>query len=344
MNEKIKKFYDKNYKKILIISLILLIISISIILHTYFTTGDFIHRDVSLTGGTTITVMSNLSYLQVQKDLSKQFSGIEVRSLSDNTGKQTHLVIVSSQSYDKIIPALETYLGYKLDDKNSSIESTGSNLSQNFYKQLIIAVLIAFFWMAAVVFIIFAKKWKIKILAIILNILLGIFMGKLFLSLNLYLSLIILLVFIAIIVFIYIKYSMPSFAVMSCAFADIIMTLAIVDLIGMKISGAGIVAFLMLIGYSVDTDILLTTRVLRRKDTSVNHEILGSFKTGITMSLTSIVAVAVALFIVYSYQTALNQIFTILIIGLFFDIFNTWITNTSLIKWFVEKKSAGVKI
>jgi len=25
-------------------------------------------------------------------------------------------------------------------------------------------------------------------------------------------------------------------------------------------------------------------------------------------------------------------------IGLFFDIFNTWVTNASMLKWYVEKK------
>lgn len=344
MKQKINEFYNKNYKKILIIPVIILIISLSIIAYTYFTTGDFIHRDVSLTGGTTISIFSSSSALDLQKAILSQVPDIEVRSLSDNTGKQTQLVIVTSESPDKIIPILENYLGYKLTDQNSSIESTGSNLSKDFYRQLLIAVLIAFFWMAAVVFIIFTPKWKERIIAIILNVLLGIFMGKFFLTLNVYLSSIILLAFVITLIFIYIKYSTPSFAVMSCAFADIIMTLAVIDIIGMKISGAGIVAFLMLIGYSVDTDILLTTRVLKRRGTTVNSEIFSSFKTGITMTLTAIAAIAVALIFVYSYHTALNQIFTILLIGLSFDLLNTWVTNTSLIKWFVESKSAGIKI
>jgi len=344
MKEKIKQSYDRNYKKILVIPLIMLILSLSIIAYTYFKTGDFLRRDVSLTGGTTITVVSSLSHSEVQQALSKQFSDIEVSSLSDNTGKQTHLIIITSATKEQIVPALEAYLGHPLDltgNGKDSVESTGSNLSQEFYRQLILTVIIAFFWMAAVVFIIFTHKWKIRILAVILNILFGIFLGKIFLALNLYISLAILLAFAIVLIFIYIKYSIPSFAVMSCAFADIIMTLAIVDLIGMKISGAGIVAFLMLIGYSVDTDILLTTRVLRRKGTSVNHEILGAFKTGATMTLTAIAAVAVALIFVYSFQTALNQIFTILIIGLILDLFNTWVTNTSLIKWFAEKPAGS---
>jgi preprotein translocase subunit SecF len=96
------------------------------------------------------------------------------------------------------------------------------------------------------------------------------------------------------------------------------------------------VAFLMMIGYSVDTDILLTTRVLKKKH-SINQEMYDAFKTGITMTLTSLVAVATALIVVYNFQSVLNQIFTILLIGLSFDIINTWTANASIIKWYAEK-------
>jgi preprotein translocase subunit SecF len=93
----------------------------------------------------------------------------------------------------------------------------------------------------------------------------------------------------------------------------------------------------MLIGYSVDTDILLTTRLLKRKS-SVNKELHEAFKTGTTMTLTSIIAVATALIVVYSFSTILNQIFIVLLIGLGFDLVNTWLSNASIIKWYVEKQ------
>lgn len=338
MKEKFKNTYDKYYKFSLVLPVLLLIIALVIISGNIIKTGDFLPRDVSLTGGTTITFTSNLSTQEVQEALSDSISNLEVRSISDNTGQQTQLYLITSEPLNTTRSALEKYLGYSLTDKDSSIESTGSSLSKDFYKQLIVAVLIAFFWMAAVVFLIFSHKIKTKILVIILNLLFGIFLGEFFFSLPSFLAYLILIVFGGVLVYIYIKNSIPSFAVMSCAFADILMTLAVVDLIGMKLSAAGIVAFLMLIGYSVDTDILLTTRVLRRKGTSVNHEIWGSFKTGMTMTLTAIASVAVALTFVYSFETSLNQIFIILLIGLFFDMLNTWITNTALIKWFVETK------
>ena len=135
------------------------------------------------------------------------------------------------------------------------------------------------------------------------------------------------------------KTFIPSIAVIFSAFADILMTLVVVDIIGIKLSSAGIVAFLMLIGYSVDTDILLTNRVLKRHEGSLNEKIADSFKTGITMTVTSLFAILSAYFIVSSFSSTLSQIFIILIIGLLFDIVNTWITNVSIIKWYVLRKN-----
>ena len=184
---------------------------------------------------------------------------------------------------------LEEYLGFKLTEKNSSIEFTGSALSQNFYSQLRFAIILAFILMAIVVFIIF-------------------------------------------------RTFIPSLAVIFSAFADITMTLALVNILGIKMSSAGIVALLMLIGYSVDSDILLTTRVLKQRAESLNKRIYSAFKTGITMNLTSIVAIIIVLLIVKSLSPILTQIFTILLIGLVFDIPNTWLVNVGILKLYCKKK------
>jgi preprotein translocase subunit SecF len=143
----------------------------------------------------------------------------------------------------------------------------------------------------------------------------------------------------SVVVFILFRTFVPSTAVVLSAFADILMTLVIVDMTGMKLSSAGIIAFLMLIGYSVDTDILLTNRVLKGTSGSINHRIFGAFKTGITMTIAALVAVLSALIILGSFSTVMSQIFTILAIGLCFDVFNTWVTNASIIKWYATKKN-----
>jgi len=109
-------------------------------------------------------------------------------------------------------------------------------------------------------------------------------------------------------------------------------------MLGIKVSTAGIVAFLMLIGYSVDTDILLTTRMLKRKEGTLNKRIYAAFKTGITMTLTSLLAMLIAFLMVKSFSAVLAQIFLVLVIGLAFDLLNTWITNVSILKWYVEAR------
>jgi len=56
------------------------------------------------------------------------------------------------------------------------------------------------------------------------------------------------------------------------------------------------------------------------------------------MTLTAIAAIAAALIFTHSISNVLNQIFSILLIGLFFDIINTWITNVIILKWYLEER------
>ena len=101
-------------------------------------------------------------------------------------------------------------------------------------------------------------------------------------------------------------------------------------------STAGIVAFLMLIGYSVDTDILLSTKVLKRKEGTVMDRIYGAMRTGLTMTLTTIAAIIVAS--IFTQSEIIRQIMIILLIGLSVDIINTWIQNVGLLRLYLEKK------
>ncbi len=335
--KKFENWYNKNHKKLLIIPAVILFLSLIYIGIFYLQTGSLINRDVSLTGGTTITIFSDTSIQDLESSLIKQFPDIIIRSLSDNKGQQTQIIVTVPNPPEEIKPAIEQALSIQLTEENSSTEFTDSGLSQNFAKQLVIAIILAFFWMAGVVFIIFAKGGKIKFWVIILNIVFGILLGSLFFKYRI-ISFIPVFALMILLIYIYIKHSIPAFAVMLSAFSDIIMTLAVINLLSMKISTAGIVAFLMLIGYSVDTDILLTTRVLKRKE-SINKSIFSAFKTGTTMTITSLIAIATALIVIASFSSVLNQIFIILLIGLGFDLFNTWTSNASIIKWYAESRS-----
>ena len=288
--KKFTEFHDKNYKKLLLIPLILFIFSFVYMGFFYSQNNDFINKDISLTGGTSVTINDkNIVSADLKNYISDKLDSVNIREISDLiTREQIAVIIETKSNEEQTRNVLEDFLGYELNEQNSSFEFTGATLSSSFYKQLLIAILIAFVLMAVVVSIQF-------------------------------------------------KSFIPSIAVIFSAFADLLFTLVLINILGIQISTAGIVALLMLIGYSVDTDILLTNKVLRREGT-VNKKIWNSFKTGITMTIIALCSALIALFVVGPFSSVLNQIFLIMAIGLGFDILNTWLTNVSIIKWYVLHK------
>ena len=290
----IKNFYETQYKKLLIIPFALLLIAIILIGFKFAVTGDFINRDVSLKGGVTVTLPSDrpIDIIQLDNTLSSKFPNIDIATKSINKfGVQTGVIIeadIDIEQTDNLIEEIGNAFNGKLLPQDYSVEIVGPSLGASFFKDLIIAMLIAF-------------------------------------------------VFMALVVFIYFRTLVPSAAVILAAFSDIIITLAIVNLLGFKLSAAGIAAFLMLIGYSVDTDILLSTRVLKRREGTVMDRVYGAFKTGMTMTLTTLIAVIVAITVTQS--EVIRQIMIILFIGLVIDLISTWIQNVGILRLYLERKA-----
>jgi preprotein translocase subunit SecF len=143
------------------------------------------------------------------------------------------------------------------------------------------------------------------------------------------------------VIFLAFRTFVPAGAVVLSAFADMVMTAATMNIIGIPLSLGTVAALLMLIGYSVDSDILLTNRVLKRQG-KLNDKLTGAFTTGIIMTSTTLAATA-ALFIVSWFGSVqiLMEISAVLLIGLVFDILNTWLTNAGILKWYVSK--GGIK-
>jgi preprotein translocase subunit SecF len=141
----------------------------------------------------------------------------------------------------------------------------------------------------------------------------------------------------SIVVFLSFRTFVPSGAVVLSAFADIVMTAATMNLIGIQLSLGTLAALLMLIGYSVDSDILLTNRVLKRQG-KLNEKLSGAFHTGIIMTTTTFAAIA-AMFLVswFGAVQIIYEISAVLLIGLLFDVMNTWLTNVGILKWYVLK-------
>jgi preprotein translocase subunit SecF len=148
-------------------------------------------------------------------------------------------------------------------------------------------------------------------------------------------------IFMSITVFIIFRNVVPSLAVIFAALSDIIIAVGGMSLFGIPLSIASVGALLMLIGYSVDTDILLTTRILKRKEGTVTQRAIEAMKTGLTMAAAAIGSMAalylVVVFMIPAAQT-LADIAAVLIIGLIADIMATWLMNLGILRWYVEAR------
>lgn len=155
-----------------------------------------------------------------------------------------------------------------------------------------------------------------------------------------YWALAIAFIFMSVTVFIIFRNFVPSMAVILAASSDLIIAVGGMSLFGIPLTLASVGALLLLVGYSVDTDILLTTRVLKRRTGTVTERALGTVKTGLTMAAASIGSMA-ALYIVTVFfipsAEVLSDIAAVLIIGLVADILATWFMNLGILRWYVER-------
>ncbi len=289
--EKIKEFYKSNYKKLMIIPIIIFLFSMIYLSYFYAKNNDIMKKDVSLKGGITSTLysQSEINIENLEQYLSKNFPNTNIRKLSEfGTEKQLGIIIeTTSQDEASLKNSLEQYLNVKLTDEIYSVEIIGSTLGESFYQQMLKAIALAFILMAFVVFITFRNF-------------------------------------------------IPSLAVVLAALLDIIEALVITNLLNITISTAGIAAFLLLIGYSIDTDILLTTRVLKRQEGEVFERVFSSIRTGLTMTITTLTALTVGYFV--SNSVIIQEMFIIIIAGLVIDVINTYLMNAPILLLYLEKK------
>ncbi len=149
----------------------------------------------------------------------------------------------------------------------------------------------------------------------------------------------------AVLVFIIFRSVVPSGAVVLSAFSDIVIAATLMNLFGIALSLGTVAALLMLIGYSIDSDILLTTRLLKRRG-KLEDKIKGAMKTGLTMTTTTLAAIFI-LFLVstfaqyvssFSRIDIISDISAVLLLGLATDLMNTWMLNTGILKWYLGRE------
>jgi preprotein translocase subunit SecF len=291
------QFYDKNYKKLLAIPALIILAAVLLLVATFASTGSFFNKDVTLSGGVSVTAVTDFSdVVELDQELSNMFPSqdIGVRRITEFS-KTTGIVVESNMQSEKDIDQLISFLSSRLsiDKDDFSVQKVGSSLGQSFFKQLIMGLGLAFLFMAVTVFGYFritTGKWL----------------------------------------------WLPGTFVVWTVFVDMICVLAVIAVSGINLSVAGLAAFLMLIGYSVDTDILLTTRALKGSEAKVSERIASAAKTGILMTTAGLAAVVAGFF--FAESETIKQIMFVLSVGLVFDLIHTWLTNAGLLRWYLERR------
>ncbi|WP_297467920.1 protein translocase subunit SecF [Thermococcus sp.] len=143
----------------------------------------------------------------------------------------------------------------------------------------------------------------------------------------------------AVVVFLFFRNPVSSLAIIFSALSDMTIAVAMMGVFGIQLTTATIAALLMLIGYTVDSNILLTTKLTKRKEDTIEEAYLSAVSTGFTMSTTTLGA----LFMLWLISTSptIDNIAIVLIFGLLADFMNTWIFNAGVLRWYLSTR--GVK-
>ncbi len=289
--------YDNHYRKLLIIPAAVIIAAVVILLLSYSDTGSLFKKDISLSGGVSVIAVTDFSdEVALEEELASRFPGYDVSVRSVTQLGRSTGIVVEAAMQSE-------------KDIDALLDFLSARLGigkGEFTVQKVGAALGSSFFRQLTRGMIFA------------------------------------FIFMAITVFVYFRIAagkwlwLPGLFVIWTAFVDILSTLAVVSISGLHLSAAGLAAFLMLIGYSVDTDILLTVRALKGSEARLNDRVRSALRTGVLMSLTAFVAVTAGYF--FAEAETIKQIMFILSVGMIFDIIHTWLTNAGLLRWYLEKK------
>jgi preprotein translocase subunit SecF len=146
-------------------------------------------------------------------------------------------------------------------------------------------------------------------------------------------------ILISIAVFFVFRSVVPSLAIIFGAGNEIIIALGAMGLFKIPLGLASLGGLLMLIGYSIDTELLTSIRILKRKEGTPEERAYSAMKTGLTMTTTAIASFAV-LFVVslIAYVPTYYEISGVVLFGLIGDIFTTWLGNASMVLLYKKRK------
>jgi preprotein translocase subunit SecF len=146
----------------------------------------------------------------------------------------------------------------------------------------------------------------------------------------------------AIIIFITFRHSLIVGAILLCLGLDMLGTFGCMAIFRVPLTLASIAGLLMLIGYAVDTNILLSVQTAKRLGGEARERIASAMKTGLMMSGTTVLAMF--MINILTVAPALYQLSSVLIFGILVDIVNTWFLNAGILLWHLSRIKEGVYV
>ncbi len=111
---------------------------------------------------------------------------------------------------------------------------------------------------------------------------------------------------------------------------------AYMTLFGVKLAPHTIGALLMLMGWSVDSEVLFDSKIFKHYEGDAKTRALSAMKTAMTMSASIFASLAALYF--FSTSSLIKDMALVIMLGSFFDIINTWFQSLSMVLWYAEAK------
>src|SRR3989338_4493673 len=116
-----RDWYDRYYKLLLVLPVVLFIGCLVYLGVFYSQQGDFFIKDSSLAGGTSITINGDIDPTDLESALKQSFDDIYVRTISDvRSGDILAVIVESSATPEQLKPA---------DRKSTRLNSSHSSIS-----------------------------------------------------------------------------------------------------------------------------------------------------------------------------------------------------------------------
>lgn len=143
-------------------------------------------------------------------------------------------------------------------------------------------------------------------------------------------------VLMSLVIFLIYRNPVASFGIVFALAGNILATLAFANLLGISLSFAGFAGLLMLIGFTVDTNIVLTSKMSAAGTEGFKERYRRALKTGVTIVAT--ITATMFLVILLSSSKLLINIAEVLVIGFLADLVFTWIFNAWLLQAHFNRK------